>query len=347
MRVRTRRLRMKKFARNISLALAGVLLFSLAACNTAGETEGTTEATEPAETTEATEEVVEDLTGEVHVYSRDDSSGTRGAFQDIVGFGGDDQDTLLDAAVIVDSNGALATQVGQDELGIGYVSLTTNFEANNIRPVPYEGVAPSTETVLDGSYSLKRPFAFVTRADGDFSDDTTQAVVAAFIDFLTNSQEGLAAVDSEGGIVDIASGTPWADLIGAHPVLTDGTDVSGVTIGTAGSTSVESPLQAALDAFEAQTGVGYTMNHTGSGDGYKRVLGEEKDSANAAHIGFASRDFKTDGSEEVSAGLESGVFAEDAVVVVVEVNNPLENLTNDQVEGIFTGKITDWADLLG
>ncbi len=343
---------MKKFARSLSVVLASVLVFTLAACNTDTETEGTTDVevesttTEEEETEETTteeeeeEEPAGETSGEIHVYSRDDSSGTRGAFQDIVGFGEDDS-PLLDAASIQDNNGALATATGQDTQGIGYVSLTTDFDANNIKPLAYEGVVPSEETVLDGSYTLARPFSFVTRADGDFADDTTQAVAAAFVDFMLNSTEGLAAVASEGGIVDVASGTAWAELSENHEVL--GEDLSGVTLRTAGSTSVESTLQAALDAFQGLHGVEYTMAHTGSGDGFRRVLGEEKDGANGADLGFASRAFNDD--ETVEDGLESGVYALDAVVVVVEAGNTLENLSNDQVFDIFTGAATNWEDL--
>ena len=85
------------------------------------------------------------------------------------------KEMLLDGAVTVDSNGDMATKVGQDANGFGYVSLSTDFEANNIKALNYEGVTPSEETVLDGSYGMQRPFMFVTRADGDFADDRTQA----------------------------------------------------------------------------------------------------------------------------------------------------------------------------
>lgn len=276
----------------------------------------------------------------INVYTRDSSSGTREAFE-----GGVNLEELTVDAVETSGNGDMAQKVGVDEHGIGYVSLTTDFEANNLTPVHFEGVEPNFENVLDQSYTLSRPFSYVTRAADDFSGDVERDVVAAFIDFLNHSTEGLEAVEAAGGIVDLSAAKDWSELSANHPVLDS--DVSTVTIRTSGSTSVEKTIQVALEAFQAETGVQFVMNHTGSGDGFKRVLGEEKDSANAADIGFASRTFKTDGSEEVSAGLAQGYYALDAVVVVVSQDNTNapESLTADQISKIFGGEIKHWNDL--
>ena len=151
----------------------------------------------------------------ITVYSRDASSGTREAFEKA----NDMEEMLLDGAVTVDSNGDMATKVGQDANGFGYVSLSTDFEANNIKALNYEGVTPSEETVLDGSYGMQRPFMFVTRADGDFADDRTQALVEAFIDYMCNSTEGQQVVADAGGIVDLSKTTPWEELKVNHPIV--------------------------------------------------------------------------------------------------------------------------------
>lgn len=275
----------------------------------------------------------------ITVYSRDASSGTREAFEKA----NDMEGSLTDAAVTVDSNGDMATKVGQDANGFGYVSLSTDFEANNIKALDYEGVTPTEETVLDGSYGMQRPFSYVTRADGDFADDRTQALVEAFIDYLSNSTEGQQVIQSAGGIVDLDKTTPWAELKKNHPIVDE--DNSDLTIRTAGSTSVEGTLKAALEAFQAEAGqFQFTMTQSGSSDGYKRVLGDEKDGANAADIGFASRNFE-DG-EDVSKGLLTGQYCIDAVVAVVSADNDaVTNLTADQIKGIYTGEITTWSEL--
>ncbi|MEG0661424.1 MAG: substrate-binding domain-containing protein, partial [Anaerorhabdus sp.] len=256
----------------LSLILASMLI---AGCSSApANTEGT--ATPTAATTGGST---------INVYTRDSSSGTREAFQSAIGL-----EELTANAIEVSSNGDMATKVGADVNGIGYVSLSTDFEASGLTPLNYEGVTPTVETVLDGTYSMQRPFAYVTRAAGDFGSDEKEQLVAAFIDFITNSTEGMAVVESQHGIVDATKGTPWAELAKNHPIVAQ--DNSGITLVTAGSTSVSKTLQAALEAFQPMAGnFQFTMNQTGSGDGYKRVLGEEKDGANAADIGFASRNF--------------------------------------------------------
>ncbi len=278
-------------------------------------------------------------TSEIHVYTRDSSSGTREAFEDAIGLG---KGELTDAASETSSNGDMATKVGEDTAGIGYVSLSTDFEANNVKPLQFEGVEASTDTVLDGSYAMQRPFNYVTRAAGDYESDDKEQLVAAFIAYITESEEGMAVVESEGGIVDYTNARPWAEVAAEYPVLEQ--DNSGITIRTAGSTSVEGAISAALAAFQPLAGnVQYAMNQSGSGDGWKRVLGEEKDGANAADIGFASRPFEAE--EDVSGAMASGSFCQDAVVVIVEASNALENLTAAQVKDIYSGAITDFGSL--
>lgn len=286
----------------------------------------------------AEEKPAEALKGAINVYTRDASSGTRGAFEELVGF----EEKLTEKAAETSGNGDMATKVGQDAAGIGYVSLTTDFEGNNLKAVKYEGVEPTEATVLDGSYTLKRPFSYVTRAAGTYPSDEVEQIVDAFVAFLTQSTEGIEAVASEGGIEDLAKGKPWEEIKKDHPIVDK--DNSKLTIRTGGSTSVEKTLKAALEAFQPLAGnVQFVMDQTGSGDGFKRTLGKDKDGANAADIGFASRDFKDD--EKVADGKASGVYCQDAVVVVVEKNNPVEELTKDQVFKIFTGEVANWEEL--
>ena len=159
---------------------------------------------------------------------------------------------------------------------------------------------------------------------------------------MMNSKEGREAVYAAGGIVDVEGGQPWDELKDKYPVLEQ--DNSSREIRTSGSTSVNKTLQAALETFSPLAGgVVITPNQTGSGDGYKRVLGEEKDGPNKADIGFASRAFKDE--EDVADALVSGSYCLDAVVVVVEASNPIADLTKDQLKAIFTGEVTTWEDV--
>ena len=275
------------------------------------------------------------VTGTINVYTRDASSGTRGAFEEFIELEG----KLTVGAIEVTGNGDMAVKVGEDTNGIGYVSLTTDFAANGITPVLYKGVEATEENVINKSYELARPFEMVTRASGDFVSAEQEQIVLAFVDFILNSVEGREVVFSKGGIVDVDAGTAWDTLKLNHPILTQ--DISSFVIKTGGSTSVENTLKAALEAFQALTNVQFEMNHTGSSDGFKRTLGSEKDSANAADIGFASRYFKAE--ETVEQGAATGAYAMDAIVVVVnDENSILADSDKELVFDIFSGAITTW-----
>ncbi len=267
----------------------------------------------------------------IHVYTRDASSGTREAFEKAIGLV-----DLADTAIEVTSNGDMATKVGSDEEGIGYVSLSTDFDAYNLKALSFEGIEPSLETILDGSYAMQRPFSYVSRSSGDFTSNEKELLILAFIDFLCNSTEGKLAIQSAGVVVDLSEGESWMSLSENHPIVNQ--DNSSITIKTAGSTSVSKSLQAALEMFQPMAGnFDFVMNQTGSSDGYKRVLGSEKDGANAADIGFTSRDFKAD--EDVEVAMVQGVYCVDAVVAVVHKENPLSNLTKEQLRSIYSGDI--------
>lgn len=304
--------------------VALLMIFALAGCSTAKEGEGNTST---------------EVSGDIKLYTRDSSSGTREAFEKAGGF----EDQLTSNVVEVSSNGDMATKVGVDVNGIGYASLSTDFAANNVTPLKFEGVEPTEATVLDGTYQMQRPFSFVTRASQDFGSEEKEQLVAAFIDYLQHSTEGMQAVESAGGVVDMSASTPWAELKKQHPIVNQ--DNSGITITTAGSTSVEKTLQAALEAFQTEAGqFQFKMNQSGSGDGYKRVLGSEKDGANAADIGFASREFKEE--EDVSGALLSGQYCVDAVVTIVnQENTSVTDLSKEQIQSIFTGETTKWQDI--
>lgn len=279
--------------------------------------------------------------GKINVFTRDSTSGTREAFEKGVGF----EKELTKNATEVQSNDDMAAKVGGDVNSIGYTSLSTDFEKNNVKALKFEGVVASSETVLDGSYGLQRPFNFVTRAKGDFGSDEKEQLVAAFLDFMQNSEEGMQVVKAAGGEVDLSKAKPWEELAKNHPIVNS--DNSGIELRTCGSTSVDKTLKASLEAFSPMAGnFKYKMNQNGSGDATKRVLGSEKDGANAADIGFASRAFKTDGTEDTANAMVVGEYCLDAVVAVVNKdNNDFDNLTKAQLKDIFTGTVTNWEDI--
>ena len=279
--------------------------------------------------------------GDIMVYTRDATSGTREAFFGFIGLAED----LTAAAIEVSSNGDMATKVGSDDWGIGYVSLDTDFAANKIVALDYEGVQASAANVINKSYELARPFMFTTRAAGDFDSAVKEEIVAAFCDFMMNSKEGGLAISSAGAIVtNEEHRVAWADLSDKYPLLHQ--DNSAITIITSGSTSVEKALKSLLESFQPLAGnFQFQMNQTGSGDGQKRVLGDDKNGPNKADIGFASRAFKTE--EDITLALDSGEFALDAVVVVVSEKNSsqISGITKEQAYAIFSGEVTKFSQL--
>lgn len=279
--------------------------------------------------------------GDIKVYTRDASSGTREAFEKGIGFEG----KLTKQAIEVSSNDDMAAKVGADQNGIGYTSLSTDFAKNKVAAIPYEGVMASSETVLDGSYKLQRPFMYVTRAKGDFDSTDKELLVQAFLDFMKNSSEGMAIVKKNGGEVDESKAVPWEELSKKYTKVLE-QDNTKITIATCGSTSVEKTLKASLEAFSPMAGnFQFTMNQSGSSDAVLRVLGKEKDGPNKADIGFASRQFKEDGSEDIQKAMMNGQYCIDAVVVVVPEGHDIKSLSQAQLEKIFTGKIVKWEDV--
>ena len=310
--------------KTMTATVACLMTFSLAACGSSdeGKTAG--------------------VSGDIKVYTRDSSSGTREAFEKGVDFEG----SLTKNAIEVSSNDDMAAKVGADKNGIGYTSLSTDFEKNGVSALQYEGVTASSESVLDGSYKLQRPVMYVTRAAGDDGNDDKEQLVQAFLDFMQNSTEGMAIVKKNGGEVDESKAKPWDELSKKYEAVL-GKDNSAITITTCGSTSVEKTVKASLEAFSPMAGnFKFTMNQSGSGDAVPRVLGKEKDGPNKGDIGFASRAFKEDGSEDISKAMESGQYCIDAVVAVVnKENTDVTSLTQAQLKSIFTGETLKWEDI--
>ena len=315
---------MNMWKKTMTATVACLMTFSLAACGSSdeGKTAG--------------------VSGDIKVYTRDSSSGTREAFEKGVDFEG----SLTKNAIEVSSNDDMAAKVGADKNGIGYTSLSTDFEKNGVSALQYEGVTASSESVLDGSYKLQRPFMYVTRAAGDYGSDDKEQLVQAFLDFMQNSTEGMAIVKKNGGEVDESKAKPWDELSKKYEAVL-GKDNSAITITTCGSTSVEKTVKASLEAFSPMAGnFKFTMNQSGSGDAVPRVLGKEKDGPNKGDIGFASRAFKEDGSEDISKAMESGQYCIDAVVAVVnKENTDVTSLTQAQLKSIFTGEKLKWEDI--
>ncbi len=291
--------------RNVSVAVAAALALSLAACGSspassaasseAVSSEAVSSEAASSEATAAPAAGDFDVDQDITVISREDGSGTRGAFIELTGVeakndAGEKVDNTTEAAAIQSSTNGVLTAVSNDETAIGYISLGSLN--NDVKAVTVEGVAPSADTVKDGTYTLARPFNIVTNGEA------TDPVAVDFIAYCM-STDGQALATEEGYIGDVG-----ADYTSTQP---EGKIVVG------GSSSVSPLMEKLIEALDGT----YT-------------------------IGMASRELK---DSEVEGGAKATVLAKDGIAVIVSNDNPTENLTVDQIKGIYTGELTTWADV--
>lgn len=290
----------------IALLLVLVLAFSLAACGGNGGSDG--------EGDEGGNEG--GVSGNITVISREDGSGTRGAFTELMGILVDDVDQTTQSAEITQSTSVVMTTVAGNDKAIGYVSLGSLNDS--VKAIKVDGVEPTVENIKAGKYAVSRPFEVVT-------NDSLSDLAADFIEYIM-SAEGQAIIAEEGYITvdDNAKAYEQKSGLKGRIVL-------------AGSTSVSPVMQVLADAYKAiYSDVEIEIQQTGSGAGITSTI--EK----ACDIGMSSRELK---EEELAEGLTEINIAMDGIAVVINKSNTVEDLTSEQIRQIFTGEVTDWADV--
>ena len=309
----------------IASVLAAAMALSLAACgNTASEAASTeSTSTEAASTSEAASEEAPaeeaaagdfDLDQDITVISREDGSGTRGAFVELTGVEDDNGDNTTQAAAIQSSTNGVMTAVANDETAIGYISLGSLDDS--VKAVTVDGVAPSAETVADGSYTLARPFNIVTNGE------PTDEVAIDFIGFCM-SADGQALATEEGYI-----GGEGAEYTSTQPS-------GNITVG--GSSSVSPLMEKLIEAYaEVNPNATIELLTTDSTTGVTGALD------GTYTIGMASRELK---DEEVSSGAAATVLAMDGIAVVVNPANSINDLSVEQIKSIYTGETLAWSEL--
>ncbi len=279
---------------------------------------------------------------QIKVYTRDTTSGTRDGFFTAINMKSavSDNSTLANGYVELASNGDIINAIKNDIYGIGYISLAS-LESSTLKGLTYEGVTPTQEHVLDGTYELTRNFNYIKRAN--YSSPRVQAIVEAFIAYLSTT-EGKATIQSKDGIVEILpTDSSWNDIKSQYPICLQ--DNSDLTIHFGGSTSVEKVAKALSAEFSLKCGNFVAEHaHTGSGDAYKRTQGSEQEGANALDIGFSSRDFKLQDTEQAVEGTYETLCI-DAIVVVVHSSNQISSITQADLQNIYLGQITTWKEL--
>ncbi|MEC6749002.1 substrate-binding domain-containing protein [Marinilactibacillus sp. XAAS-LB27] len=304
-----------KYASKWIMALSATAL--LAACDNAADT-GTDETEAGTGTTDegaATSDF--DTSSTMNVVVREDGSGTRDAFNEITGVlseDGDTDNTYQQATIQNGTNGVITTVAG-DPNGIGYISIGSMDD--QVKGVNVDGAAPTDEEIVDGNYAISRPFNMA------YGEDLSP-VAQEFWDFIF-SAEGQDVVEGEGYIKIDAEAAAYEEAEG----------IEG-TISLAGSTSVSPVAEALSEAFmEMYPDVSFDISATGSSAGVTAAQD------GTADIGMASREI----TEEEGATISHEAIALDGIAVIVNNENPLEDLTLDQVQQIFTGEVTTWEDV--
>ncbi len=278
----------------------------------------------------------------ITVYTRDTTSGTRVGFMDGIGFSeAAANDSVLVEGFVIQDNTQIFTSMQTDLYGIGYVSLST--VTSQVKGLKYDGVAPTVANVINNTYGLKRPFNYMVRSEGDYSSETVEQLVEAFVAFLGTTDA--ADIINNNGAVALPATATWDSIKADYPVTAQ--DNSGVTVRFGGSDSIQKVAQALTSAFKPKAGNFIAEHdHTGSGDAYKRTNDPAiKDTAVGKDVGFASRPFS---ASEIAGTVESerGQLAWDAIVAIVHNDNPVSNITGAELKNIYSGVFKTWAELL-
>ena len=316
--------------KTLAMVLAmGMTIASLTACGgskpaetTAAATEAQTEAASSAANTktETTEPAGGKAEGPITVVSREDGSGTRGAFVELTGVeekdaDGNKTDNTTADAIISNSTEIMMTTVSGDEYAIGYSS--TGSLNDTVKALNVDGVEPTAQNIKDGKYSLSRPFNIATKG-------TPGKLAQDFIDYIL-SEEGQKVVEDNGYIASVDD---------AKAFKSSGESGKLVVAGSSSVTPVMEKLAEAYKAVNKKAEIEIqesdsTTGMTAAADG-------------TCDIGMASREIE---DSEKDKGLTSQAIALDGIAVIVNTQNTRTEITTDMVKKIFTGEVTDWNDV--
>ena len=300
-----------------ALLITGIMAVAMTACgssNSGTDNSGSTDGTAKTESS-ADADSDWDNTRDITVVSREDGSGTRGAFVELFGIeeevNGEKVDMTTEEANITNSTSVMMSTVAQDEYAIGYISLGSLDDS--VKAVKIDGSEATAENIKNGSYKISRPFNIATKEDlSDAAQD--------FEDFIL-STEGQKVVEDN----------KYIPLDDVSDYKSNG--ASGKVV-VAGSSSVSPVMEKLKEAYQAvNSDVEVEIQTSDSTTGMQNAIDGVCD------IGMASRELK---DSEKEAGLTPTVIAMDGIAVVVNNDNPTDELSSDQVKSIFTGDVLTW-----
>ena len=260
-----------------------------------------------------------DKTKDITLVSREDGSGTRGAFIELVGIeekdgNGNKVDRTSQEAIIANKTDVMMQNITSDMNAIGYISLGSLNDT--LKALEVDGVSPSVENIQSGSYKVARPFNVVF---GDILSDVAQD----FMDYIL-SKDGQSVVSQNGYIsVETTSEYTTKNLKGKIVI--------------AGSSSVSPLMEKIAEAYQAlNESVTIEIQTTDSTVGVLSAIDGTVD------IGMASRNLKDDELSQIN----HKAIAIDGIVVVVNNDNPLTNVSSEDLKEIYLGNIKTWETLI-
>ena len=257
-----------------------------------------------------------DYAQDITVVSREEGSGTRGAFIELLGVEKKDEsgnkiDYTTEEAVITNSTNVMMTTVAGNEAAIGYSSMGSLN--GTVKALKVDGAEATVENIKSGAYQVSRPFNIAT--GGEVSEAAQD-----FISYIL-SAEGQAVV-SENGYIPLDDAPAYA-----------GKQVSGKIV-VAGSSSVTPVMEKLKEAYASvNPNAEIEIQTSDSTTGMQSAIDGVCD------IGMASRALK---DSELEAGLTGTTIAMDGIAIIVNPNNPVDGMTAAQIEQIFTGEVTTW-----
>ena len=259
-------------------------------------------------------------TDTISVLTREEGSGTRGAFIELLGIeeknaDGKKVDKTIDTAETTNSTSVMITTVQGNKAAIGYISLGS-LDKSKVKALKVDGAEAAADNVKSGEYKVSRPFNIATKGDAT-------GVASDFIKFIL-SADGQAVVEKNGYISEGNTGAYKASG-----------QKGKITIG--GSSSVTPVMEKLKEAYvKLNPNVTVDVQQNDSSSGMKGAIDGIYD------IGMASRDVK---DSEKEAGLNSIKIALDGIAVIVNKDNTLDSITSEQIKNIYTGSLTKWSEI--
>ena len=251
--------------------------------------------------------------------SREDGSGTRGAFVELFDIqekdaNGVKMDMTTDMAEITNSTAVMLLTVTGNKNAIGYISMGSMNDA--VKTLQIDGVEATFDNIKNGTYQVARPFHIATRAD-------VSPAAQDFINYIL-SEEGQEIVEESGYISQGNTGAYEPSNAKGNVVVS-------------GSSSVAPVVEKIKEAYEAVNhDVTVEMQQSDS------TIGMNSLKEGMCDIGMASRELK---DSELEAGLIPTVIAMDGIAVVVNHENPVNGLTSEEVKAIYMGELDEWSEI--